>query len=381
MPDNRLFARYDRLIRTPSVTGSEDAVARYVAGELEGMGLSVEWHWAQEGKWPSLKTTLKGQDPSAKSLLLIGHLDTVAVTEGWRTDPFTPVVDGDRVYALGSSDMKGGIAAILEAVNRFIEKSGGRPQNRGDLHLAFSADEEGLSRGTYKLLQGGLSADMAIMAECRFSNIAIGFRGRYSMTADVRGEAAHASRYPETGQNAVINASKLAVAVEGLPTAKHPEAGSGTWCVRHIEGGIKGTLSVPDRCGIFIDRYVVPGETPEGCVAQIEGAAESLGIADRVTVALSKRDTPFMESFVIERDHPLLLSVTRHFREITGRDPLLEIDRSVCDSNYLAVLGGIPTVTFGPSGEGFHGPNEFGSIKEVEQATEIYERVIRDIIC
>jgi acetylornithine deacetylase/succinyl-diaminopimelate desuccinylase-like protein len=44
------------------------------------------------------------------------------------------------------------------------------------------------------------------------------------------------------------------------------------------------------------------------------------------------------------------------------------------------VLGGIPTVTFGPSGEGFHGPNEFGSIKEVEQATEIFERVIRDII-
>ncbi|MDR1508832.1 MAG: M20/M25/M40 family metallo-hydrolase [Synergistaceae bacterium] len=381
LPDNRLFARYDRLIRTPSVTGSEEAVAGYVAGELESMGLPVEWHWAEEKKWPSLKTTLKGSDPSAKSLLLIGHLDTVAVTEGWRTDPFTPVVDGDRVYALGSSDMKGGIAAILEAVNRFIEKSGGRPQNRGDLHLAFSADEEGLSRGTYKLLKEGLSADMAIMAECRFSNIAIGFRGRYSMTADVRGAAAHASRYPEMGRNAIIDAAKLAVAIEELPTAKHPEAGSGTWCIRHIEGGIKTTLSVPDKCGIFIDRYVVPGETPESCTAQVLGAAKSLGIEDRVTVALTKRDTPFMESFVIERDHPLLLSVTRNFREVTGSDPSLEIDRSVCDSNYLVVLGGIPTVTFGPSGEGFHGPNEFGSIKEVEQAAEIYERVIRDIIC
>lgn len=381
LPDNRLFARYDRLIRTPSVTGSEEAAAAYVAGELENMGLTAEWYWAEEGKWPSVKATLKGSDPSAKSLLLIGHLDTVAVTEGWRTDPFTPVVDGDRVYALGSSDMKGGIAAILEAVNRFIEKNDGRPPNRGDLHLAFSADEEGLSRGTYKLLQEGLAADMAIMAECRFSNIAIGFRGRYSMTADVRGAAAHASRYPEAGRNAIIDAAKLAVAIEELPTAKHPEVGSGTWCIRHIEGGIKTTLSVPDKCAIFIDRYVVPGETPESCVAQVLGAAKSLGIGDRVDVALTKRDTPFMESFAIDRDHPLLLSVIRRFKEVAGREPSLEIDRSVCDSNYLVVLGNIPTVTFGPSGEGFHGPNEFGSIKEVEQATEIFERVIRDIIC
>jgi succinyl-diaminopimelate desuccinylase len=381
LPDNRLFTRYDRLIRTPSVTGGEEAAAKYVAGELESMGLPVEWYWAEKGKWPSIKATLKGSDPFAKSLLLIGHLDTVAVTEGWKTDPFTPVVDGDRVYALGSSDMKGGIAAVLEAVNRFIEKHDGRPPNRGDLHVAFSADEEGLSRGTYKMLREGLKADMAIMAECRFSNIAIGFRGRYSMTADVRGVSAHASRYPEMGRSAIIDAAKLAIAIENLPTAKHPDAGSGTWCVRHIEGGIKTTLSVPDKCSIFIDRYVVPGENAETCTAQVLEAAKSLGIADRVSVELTKRDTPFMESFVIERDHPLLLSVVRRFMEVSGREPTLEIDRSVCDSNYLVVLGNIPTVTFGPSGEGFHGPNEFGSIKEVEQAAEIFEMVIHDIIC
>jgi succinyl-diaminopimelate desuccinylase len=346
------------------------------------MGLPVEWHWAGDGKWPSVKATLKGSDPSAKSLLLTGHLDTVAVTEGWKTDPFTPVVDGDRVYALGASDMKGGLAAILEAVNRFIEKSGGGGhKNKGDLHLAFVADEEGLSRGMHKMLKDGLTADMAIMAECRFKNIAIGFRGRYSFMADVSGVAAHASIYPGVGRNAIIDAAKLALAVENLPTAVHPEAGAGTWCVRHIEGGIKTTLSVPDKCGVFIDRYVVPGESAESCIEQVREAANSLGIGDRVNVALTKRETPFMESFVIDRDHPLLLSVLRHFREVAGCEASLEMDRSVCDSNYLVVLGGIPTVTFGPSGEGLHGPNEFGSIKEIDQAAEIYERVIGDIIC
>jgi succinyl-diaminopimelate desuccinylase len=151
--------------------------------------------------------------------------------------------------------------------------------------------------------------------------------------------------------------------------------------VRHIEGGIKTTLSVPDKCGIFIDRYVVPGESLESCLRQVKQAAEALGMGDRVSVAPAPRPTPPMEGFVIERGHPLLLSILRRFKEVSGEEASLEIDRSVCDSNYLAVLGNIPTVTFGPSGEDFHGPNEFGSIKEIEMAVDIYEKVIEDMIC
>ncbi len=378
LPDTRLFERYERLIRTPSVTGDEEGIATYVAKELGDMGLQVEWSWFAEGKWPSIRATLKGSDASAPSLLLAGHLDTVAVAEGWETDPFTPVVRGDRVYALGSSDMKGGIAAILEATQRMIE-SGHR--NRGDLLISLAADEEGLSRGTYKMLRDGLKADMAIMAECRFNKIAIGFRGRYSMIADVKGVSAHASHYPSVGRNAVIDAAKLAIEVEKLPTAFDPVVGGGTWCVRHIEGGIKGTLSVPDRCSIFIDRYVVPGESLEGCVEQVLSAAAKLGIREDVTVEPSERDTPFMEGFSVEREHPLVTSILRHFKDVTGGEASLEVDPSVCDSNYLAVLGGIPTVTFGPSGAGLHGPNEYGSIREIEQATEIYTRVLRELLC
>jgi len=381
LPRNRLFERYDKLLRTPSVTGSEEAVARCVAGELEKMGLSVIWSWYEEGKWPSIRATLKGTDRDAKSLLFAGHLDTVAVADGWETDPFTPTVIGDRVYALGSSDMKGGIAAILEAVNRFLDRSEGKAANKGALHIALAADEEGLSRGTYKMLQEGLKADMAIMAECRFNKIAVGFRGRYSMIADVRGVSAHASRYPSIGRNAVIDAAKLAIAVEQLPTKRDPAVGAGTWCVRHIEGGVKNTLTVPDKCGVFIDRYVVPGETLNGCVEQVLSAAESIGIGGSVEVNPSKRDTPFMEGFAVSEEHPLVLSLRRHFKDVTGYDAGLEIDQSVCDANYLAVLGGIPTATFGPSGEGFHGPNEFGSIREIEQATDIYVRVIEELLC
>lgn len=378
LPKDRLFSRYDRMLRIPSATGDEERIAAYIRGELEAMGVAVEVHRFAEGKSPSLLAKIEGSERGAPSLLLAGHIDTVAVAEGWETDPFTPTVKGDRVYALGAQDMKGGIAAILEAVNRFIEKGA---KNRGDLILAFSSDEENLSRGTYDLLQRGLTADMAIMAECRFMEMAIGFRGRVSMKVAVRGLAAHAAHYPQVGRSAVVDAARLVLAVENLPTAVHPEFGPGTWSVRYIEGGVRDTLTVPDHCAFYIDRYLVPGETLESVIDQVAGAAKEAGLESRVEITPTVRPTPFMQGFVIPRDHKIVQSVSRRFREVVGEQAGIGTDPSVCDSNYLAVLGEIPTLTFGPSGKGLHAPNEYGSIREIQQCTEIYLGVIEDILC
>lgn len=373
-----LIERYLDMIRIPSVTGNEGPMAAYVAKALENLGLTVSWSFYRGGdRWPSLWTKLPGTDPGAPSLLLLGHLDTVAVAEGWQTDPFVPVQSGDRVYGLGACDMKGGLAAMLDVAARLRLQG---PPLRGTLKLAFASDEEGLSRGTFQLLQDGLGADMALVAECRFREAALGFRGRFGITVRVRGESAHASRYPAVGKNAVLAASRLVEALEALPTAVSPSGDSGSWCVRHIEGGIRETLSVPDRCDIFVDRYVVPGETGEGCLAQIHEAARRLDLEDRVEARLMPRETPPMESFSLDPTHPLPQTVAQHFREITGTDLAFGMDPSVCDANYLAVLGGMPTLTFGPSGAGLHAPNEYGSLREIEEATEILLRTAQTLL-
>lgn len=215
-------------------------------------------------------------------MLLIGHIDTVDVTlENWKTDPFRATEIDGKVYGRGAMDMKGGLACLLSTLEYFAA----HPERfSGKILAAFVSDEEGLSRGTYALCdEGVLKADYAVMAECRFTNAAIGFRGRYSFEVTVRGQSAHASRYPRRGENALISAGKLAAAIEALPTKSHPKLVGGTWCVRYMSGGNPDTLVVPDSCYVFVDRYVVPGETAEDCIAQIRSAAAGLGLDAKET--------------------------------------------------------------------------------------------------
>lgn len=373
----RLIARYLEMIKINSIYGNEKALAQFIMDELSSIGLKPETClFENKEESPSIMARLPGKGPGPK-VLLIGHLDTVDVAGGWKTDPFVPHENGDVVYGLGSMDMKGGLSAVIETVRYFHEHR----DFKGEIILAFASDEEFLSRGTYALLTTNrLKADMAIMAECRFDNAAVGFRGRYSFIVAVSGKTAHASKYPQEGENAVINASKLAVEIEALPTLHHEKLGGGTWCIRNIEGGIKNTLSVPDACELFVDRYVVPGEDADTCMDQIMQAAEKLDLGQKVSVSLMKRSSPYMESFEIDTDSPLVTSLRRNYKQVVGKDLPLAYDKSVCDSNYLSVIGNIPTVTFGPSGGNMHGANEYGYKSQIIMAADIYQKTLKDIL-
>lgn len=376
----KIIKRWYDMIRINSVMGHEISLADYVAGELRAMNLEPYYSYFSEDLdekvRPSVWTTLDSGQPG-KTVMLIGHIDTVSVANGWNTDPFVPTEDGDKVYGLGAMDMKGGLAAILETLEYYSEH---RDAFTGCIKACFVSDEEGLSKGTYQLASQGITADYAIMAECRYDNAAIAFRGRYSFEVTVRGEAAHASRYPAVGENALITGGRLAAAIEALPTLVHPKLKEGTWCVRHMEGGSKDTLVVPEICEIFVDRYVVPGEDDQTCIKQMMDAARGLGLEDKVEIRLKPRTSPYMQSFALEEDDPLVTILRDKFLEVTGQELPVAYDPSVCDSNILAVSLGIPTVTFGPSGGGMHAANEYGHGWQVKNCAEIYKKTVTELL-
>ena len=264
-----------------------------------------------------------------------------------------------------------------DVVNSMLNR-GGFTSMLSTIGLLIAA---GLSKGTYQLVaEDVIHADYAIMGECRYDNVAVGFRGRYSFEVTVHGQTAHASHYPEVGENALISGGRLAAAIEALPTLQHPHLKHGTWCVRYMEGGNPGTLVVPEKCYLFVDRYVVPGETDEICIAQIMEAAEQLGLSGKVDLRLKPRKSPYMQSFAVEEDHPLVKILQEEFHSVTGKDLPCAYDASVCDSNILAVSLGIPVVTFGPSGGNMHGDNEYGYAWQVKNCGEVYRRTVARLL-
>ncbi len=368
---------YHDLIRINSVSGNEKEIAYFIGQKLEEMGLEPHYSQYKDMENSITVSTRLDSGRSGKKMLLIGHTDTVAFGEGWDTDPLEPTIVGDRTYARGAMDMKGGITAILETMEYFVNH---KDEFDGEIIAAFVADEEVLSRGTYQLAAEGLEADFAIMAECRFDNVAIGFRGRYSIDVSVFGKAIHSQYYPDQGDNAIIRAGMLAAEIEKLPTLTHPNLKHGTWCVRHIQGGNPNALVVPERCDMLVERFVVPGETYETCEKQLKDLVVSLGIEDKVQIKLRPRELPYMESFSIPADLDIVTVLQKNYKDVVEKDLPASYDLSVCDSNILAVTLDIPTVTFGPSGGNMHGANEYGYFDQVVACKEIYIRTVRDML-
>ncbi len=371
MNKQRLIDLYFQLVRIPSMTGQEGPIAAFLAEYLERVGLEVELvHLTPER--PSLIARTK--ETPGPSVLLSGHLDTVPVLEGWKTDPFEPLQDGNKVYGLGACDMKGGLAAMIESVHTLLEEG----TLGGTAIMAFTCDEELNSEGTYQVIERGLRADHAIVGECRFDPMVIGYRGRYSMELTVQGESAHASRYPKEGRNALITASKLAVKLDNLATPiEHPLMGRGTPIVRWMEAGNRRALLVPDSAKLYYERYVVPGENKESVWQEVEEVIDSLGLRDQVLQQWTPRKTPFLEPFAFEADTPVVQALSTAYQRIIGREPQLTFDPSVCDANYLGGLLGIPTCTFGPSGQNWHAPNEFGYLDQVVASADIYAAALQ----
>ncbi|MDL2264105.1 M20/M25/M40 family metallo-hydrolase [Synergistaceae bacterium OttesenSCG-928-I11] len=378
--ETRLKSVYHDLIRIESISGHERRVGEYIAQQIRGFGLEPRFVYFDDDRArPSIYTRF-GDPSNGRSLLLIGHTDTVGINSPWDTDPFEPVEVGDRTYGRGAMDMKGGIAAILETVAFFCKN----PHTlSGEIIAAFVADEEVLSQGSFALLREDIHPDMAIMAECRFDNVAAGFRGRYSIEVKVQGESAHSSHYPEKGENAIASAARLILALEGLEEGemlRHPKLGIGSWCAKYVEGGIRNALTVPDQCSIIFDRFFVKGETFATMEQQVRRVAAKLGIEKKIAVKKAERKLPYMEPFAIDEAHPIISVLREKYREITGKELDINYDPSVIDSNILVNEAGIPTATFGPSGGNMHGANEYGYFQQVAQCAHIYIETAKELL-
>ncbi len=140
------------LIRIPSFKTEETAVALYLDQFFRERGYDVDLQEIEPGRFQTI-ATLRGSGGGA-SLMLNGHTDINSLTRRWRRDPWTPSLEGDRLYGHGVQNMKGGLASIIMAAEA-IRRSGARLP--GDLVVACVAGETQGGEGTHALMERGLT--------------------------------------------------------------------------------------------------------------------------------------------------------------------------------------------------------------------------------
>lgn len=353
------------LVRVDSVNpglveggAGEGEIARLVAAWLADAGLEVEVEEVAPGR-PNVVGIARGSGGGA-SLVLNAHMDTVGVVGMER--PFEPAIANGRLYGRGAYDMKAALAAIMLA-----GADAARAGLRGDVVVTAVCDEELGSIGTARVAERH-RADAAIVAEPTGLRVAVAHRGFVAFEIETAGRAAHGSM-PELGIDAIVRMGHVLVRMEALDRAlravpAHPLLGSGSIHASLVEGG-QELSSYPERCVLTGERRTVPGES----VFDVEEELRALlGELDGETRTLLAR-----EPFEAPAESPIAELVRRH-----AGDPEVVGAPFWTDAALLGAAG-IPTVLFGPSGEGAHAVEEWVDLASAERCAEVYAAVAREL--
>ena len=310
-----------------------------------------------------------GRGRGGRRLLLCGHLDTVGLAG--TPDGLTPRVEGDRLYARGAYDMKAGLAAALIAC-----RDAALAGIDGEVLVAAVADEELASLGIAEVLThlDPAGIDAAVVTEPTERQAGTAHRGFVWTEITVTGVAAHGSR-PHLGADAILAAGHHLVALDHLDrqlrSRPHPFLGPGNLHASLISGGT-GESTIPDRCVFTIERRTLPGETVEHVEADIAQLIEQCRPADpRMTVtARTVLQRPPMQT---ASDAPIVQALLAAAGPGTSVAPM----SYWADSAFLAQAG-IPTVLYGPEGDGAHADIEWVSRSGTTTAATVLTRLAQD---
>ena len=369
-----LISLLSRLVRINSVNSTlsggpgEEELAKFVLHYLQLLNLEAEIQIIIPGR-ANVIARIPGTNQES-SLLLNSHLDTVGV-EGM-TDPFTLRQEKDRLYGRGAYDMKGSVAVMLLLAGFFIRH---RPPL--DVFLTFVADEEDKSAGMEWLVDKWLPAVSprplgAIFLEPTEEEIGVKHKGFNWYEVEVNGKAAHGSR-PEEGIDAIL---PLRSALEELDRiqqdlkAREPDPLLGYASLHGsiIEGGTE--LSVIARHSrLKWERRTLPGESQQDLNREME----------RVLQAVKNhpgRHTSKARELFVRRPHSVADDawILKRLQKASPRSATVGL--SFWADSSLAAQAGIPSILYGPIGNGAHAVDEWVSLKSL---VRVYE-VLKDLI-
>ena len=392
-----------KMIAIPSVTGDEAKIQKSLADHMARLGLKVdmwETNWDElkkhpayrpvergyEGR-PNIVATLKGTG-GGRSLLLNGHTDVIPVGggEGWSDDPWSAKIKNGRIYGRGSADMKSGVASHIMAVEWLLAAG---VKTKGDVYINVVVDEEVSGHGTLDTVIRGYKADAGISGETSGLAVQPACIGRIWFEIEIHGKPAGIQKRYE-GISGIELGNKIVKAVAELEakrvaTVTHPLYPNALDTLPCIIGSFSAgnyPSAFPANALLKGSIGTVPGEDHEGVkkslVEQIARAA-----AEDPWMKLHPPKVRFVgydaEASEIPRDHPIVATVCKSYKEITGRDPEISGRQGAADTRFLNLYANTPTVIFGPGSTAvMHADDEYVSIDDYMAAIKVMALSICD---
>lgn len=348
--------------------GQERQCARFLGGLLEKAGFKTRYPEFAEERTCLIAWT--DGPVERRPICFTGHLDTVPLgVMPWSRDPFNGSIEGDKLYGRGTSDMKGGVAAIVTAALRAARASNGQ----ANIMLILTAGEEAGCQGAHFLAQSDKNlppAGALVVGEPTSNYPCIAHKGVIWLDAQADGVAAHGS-VPDKGVNAIYKAARAILRLQALSfaTPDHPILGAPTLNIGTIAGGNAINI-VPERVTFTVDIRTIPGQSHAAIYRQIEDC-----LGDDARIGNRRIDC---QPVGTDSNHPWVQDVFGIMEPILKARPTPRGMAYFTDASALAApLGNPPVIILGPGNLAqIHKTDEYCLVSDIETAAEAYYRII-----
>jgi len=359
------------LIRRPSVTPADEGCQELIASLLKGSGFEVEHlrFGAVDNLWARWGS-------AAPALVFAGHTDVVPAgpRDQWRVDPFAAVLEDGSLVGRGAADMKGSLAAMVNACRRFAER---HPTVSGSIGMLITSDEEGAADdGTLKVMETlaarGERFDYCVVGEPSSSlrlgdTVRVGRRGSLSGIMTIRGVQGHVA-YPLAADNPMHAFAKFVAEMTREPldsgNAFFPPT---TFQMVHVHCDAGAPNVVPGELKCRFNLRYSNVWTHDTLSAHIEALLERLGIDYEIRWRVAGK--PFLT-----QPGKLTTAIQRAVREELNIDPELSTSGGTSDGRFIAPYG-IDVVELGPRNATIHKVNETVAVDDLERLEKVYFRI------
>ncbi|WP_251552329.1 peptidase [Neobacillus muris] len=384
------------LVRENSTRGNESSAQAIIIEKCRQLGLTLDiWEIDRNeltghpafccdrssfAGSPNFVAVLKGVG-GGRSIILNGHIDVVPVGDvsSWERDPFSGWIESGKLYGRGATDMKGGTVALLMALESIVAAG---VKLKGDLIFQSVIEEESGGAGTLAAVLRGYKADGALIPEPTNMKLFPKQQGSMWFRITVPGKAAHGGTRYE-GVNAIEKAQLVIQRLLQLEKVRNAKITDSLYenipipipiNVGKIQSG-EWPSSVPDKAIIEGRMGVAPEETIFGAQEEMENCLRELNEQDEWFSSHPLGLEWFggrWQPGSLEPDHPLMQELSKSFKQVTGKEPVIEASPWGTDGGILSSVGNTPVVVFGPGiTEVAHDANEHIYLDDLFTSSEI----------